>query len=423
VAGLTSLLKAPPPLRLKWERLSELLRDAEPQSPLARWLEDFARDGGTGRLQRLVVDHVAQHGLRQLLSYVQVAAEELRRAVGRLPKRRPRPAGATGPTAESVRQAVDALYDVYTALKAEYEQTAPELTVAVDGQPVPLQQRVYDQVTQSVFEWPVWNELLNKVQKDGTIQPTPTGGPRQKGGWDDGDEEPALRLPSDSREFFESFQRTLEQNEAFVRECARQAVRDQLGSLAKRTRPYLEQLGELLDDPRARQRVEDFDRQEKEAARRASGKGQLNILRWAIDATSPEVCERFLTTYVTDDAGPVSAAACFPLPGAEPGQTPQRFPWARSQEPAVGNHQVLVLRLRDALADGMRRRELQLVSQLNKQILDGLKDTFTTWSERLLMLSGNAPLLARLVGETPAQAGGPEWKTAAVEYPLAGASR
>src|SRR5262249_28345210 len=95
VAGLTSLLKAPPPLRLKWERLSQLLREAEPLNSLARWLEDFARDGGVGRLQRLIVDHVAHHGLRQLLGYVQVAAEELRRAVGKLPKRRPRPAGVS----------------------------------------------------------------------------------------------------------------------------------------------------------------------------------------------------------------------------------------------------------------------------------------------------------------------------------------
>jgi hypothetical protein len=130
------------------------------------------------------------------------------------------------------------------------------------------------------------------------------------------------------------------------------------------------------------------------------------------------VCERFLATYVTDNQGPLVAAACFPLPGAEPGQTPQRFPWARSLESAGGNHQVLVLRLRDALADGMRRRVLQLVSQLNKQILDGLKDSFTTWSERLLMLSGNAPLLASLVGEKLTQANGHEWKTAAIEYPL-----
>jgi hypothetical protein len=79
---------------------------------------------------------------------------------------------------------------------------------------------------------------------------------------------------------------------------------------------------------------------------------------------------------------------------------------------------VLVLRLRDALADGVRRRVLQRVSQLNKQVLDGLKDTFTTWSERLLMLSGNAPLLTHLVGETPSQAASHDWKTAAVEYPL-----
>jgi hypothetical protein len=77
-----------------------------------------------------------------------------------------------------------------------------------------------------------------------------------------------------------------------------------------------------------------------------------------------------------------------------------------------------VLRLRDALADAMRRRVLQQVSQMNKQVLDGLKDTFTIWSERLLMLSGNAPLLACLVGDERVPGNGSEWKTVAIEYPL-----
>jgi hypothetical protein len=148
VASLASLLKAPPPLRLKWERLAQLLREADPRSSLARWLDDVTRDGGIGRLQKLIVEHVAQHGLRQLLDYVRAAAEDLARAVRKLPKKRPRPAGATGPTAETVRQAVDGLYDVYTALKAEYEQAAPELTIAADGRAVSLQQRVSDQVTE-----------------------------------------------------------------------------------------------------------------------------------------------------------------------------------------------------------------------------------------------------------------------------------
>jgi hypothetical protein len=122
---------------------------------------------------------------------------------------------------------------------------------------------------------------------------------------------------------------------------------------------------------------------------------------------------------VDDGQGPVDAESCFPLPGADPNETPQRFPWARPHEAAGGNHQALVLRLRDALVDAMRRRVLQLVSQRNKQVLDGLKDTFTVWSERLLVLAGNGPLLAAIVGEAPARAGGPEWKTAAVEYPFA----
>src|SRR5262249_6665209 len=189
-------------------------------------------------------------------------------------------------------------------------------------------------------------------------------------------------------------------------------------SLAKRAQGYSEQLVPLLSDPQAIERVEEFDRHEKEAGRRGVGKGQFNILCWAADPHSQDVCDRFLERYVVDGTGPIAAESCFPLPGAGSGQTPLKFPWVRAQESAGGNHQVLVMRLRDALADGMRRRVLQQVSQLNKQVLEGLKDTFTIWSERLLMLSGNAPLLAWLVGEALVPASGPGWKAAAVRYPL-----
>lgn len=415
LASLTSLLKSPPPLRQKWERLAGLLREADPLSPLARWLGDVTRDGGSGRLQRLIVDHVAQHGLRQLLDYVRAAAEKLDGAVKRLPKKRPARAGA-GPSAEAIRQAVDGLFDVYTALKAEYERTVPELTVAPEGQPVPLQQWVYDQVTRSVFEWPVWNELLNKVQKDGIILPPQPG--KTKRGWDD-EEQSAERLPSDSRELFEPFKQTLADLESLAADCVRRAVRDQLAALAKRTRPLAEPLAPVLADPRTRQRVEAFDQKEKAASRRPAGKAQVSILGWAADPGSKEVAERFLERYLALEQEPVAAEACFPLPGAEAGEAPLQFPWARGPDAAGGNHQVLVLRLRDALADGMRRRILHQVGQLQKQALDGLLDTFTTWSERLLALAGNGPLLATLAGESTGPAGGPEWKTAAVPYPLA----
>ena len=417
IEGLANLLKAPPPPRKKWERLAQLLREADQLSPVARWLEDVTRDGGLGRLQRLIVDHVAQHGLKQLLDYVRVAAENLYRTTRRLPKKRPVRTGPSGPTTETIRQAADGLYDVYTALKAEYEQMAPELTVTLDGHAVSLQQRVQDHVTQKVFEWPVWNELLNKVQKDGTIQLSRLV-KSSKRGWDDGEEEPALRLPLDSREFFEPFQRTLEQCLAFAGDCVRQSVHEQLAGLTKRAQPFGEQLAPLLSDAQMRQRVEEFDQREKQNGRPAVGRGQFNILGWAADPRTPEVGERFLDRYVDDNGSPIAAETCFPLPGADPGQTPLKFPWVRTQDSTGGNHQVLVLRLRDALADAMRRRVLQQVSQLNKQVLDGLKDTFTIWSERLLVLSGNAPLLACMVGESLVPAGGPEWKTVAIEYPL-----
>src|SRR5205085_233508 len=83
-----------------------------------------------------------------------------------------------------------------------------------------------------------------KVQKDGTIQPSRLV-KSSKRGWDDGEEEPALRLPLDSREFFEPFQRTLEQCLAFASDCVRQSVHEQLAGLTKRAQPYGEQAGPI----------------------------------------------------------------------------------------------------------------------------------------------------------------------------------
>ena len=75
VASLTNLLKDPPPLRRKWERLGELLREAEPRSALARWL-DRARltalyQGSKRNLRRIlnklpVVGSMANQALDQV---------------------------------------------------------------------------------------------------------------------------------------------------------------------------------------------------------------------------------------------------------------------------------------------------------------------------------------------------------------------
>src|SRR5262249_54122097 len=162
----------------------------------------------------------------------------------------------------------------YTALKAEYDQSPPELTVAVDGRRIPLSQMVYDRVTRSVFEWPVWNELLNKVQKDGIIQIAPPSTPGRRG-WDDGEDDLNPRLPTDTREFFPSFKQTLQGNEKIAGDCVRQAVREQLAALAKRARPFAEPIASLWSDDRVRQRVEEWDRREREAGRRVGAKGQF----------------------------------------------------------------------------------------------------------------------------------------------------
>src|SRR5581483_3363786 len=90
---------------------------------------DYSADGGVPRLRQLLLEHVSAHGLQQLLDHVRRAAESLRAAVGRLPRHRDEPTAPDRISAEDVRRAVGGLREVYIALKTEFGQSAPELTV------------------------------------------------------------------------------------------------------------------------------------------------------------------------------------------------------------------------------------------------------------------------------------------------------
>jgi hypothetical protein len=427
-SNLPTLLLPHRALREKWGRLAHCLRQTEPRSRLGRWLADYSADGGVPRLRQLLLDHVSTHGLQQLLDHVRRAAESLRAAIGRLPRHRDEPSPAGRLSAEDIRRAVGSLREVYIALKTEYGHSAPELTVvAGDGEdlatgvgssyvgtPSPIHEHIHDTITRVVWDWPVWNRLLLGILRGGSVQGHRRG-PRNAMD----EEEPEAhddRLPSSSRDFREAFQDTVALGERHARDCVRRAVPRLLDEIGARTRPFRDRLRPLLDEPELEDRLREFDGSRPVAPGRRSGTALVRILRRTADPGGSDLPDRTLENLFDPERG-IAMTARFPLPGAEDHQSPQVFPWAEGKVGDPRSHQILVWRLRDALAQGIRQPVLQLASELNEVVFEIVEENITTAIDRLDELSNHGALLACLAGEDAQSAERRGWKAAALPVP------
>jgi hypothetical protein len=427
-ANLPTLLLPHRPLREKWGRLAQALRQVEPRSRLGRWLADYSADGGVPRLRQLLLEHISAHGLQQLLDHVRRAAESLRAAVVRLPRHRDEPTPPDRVSAEDIRHAVGGLREVYIALKTEFGRSAPELTVVPGegeaiggrtfpssyGEPVPIHQHIHDTLTRIVWDWPVWNRLLLSILRGGPVQG------RRRGPKNAMDEEEADMqehgLPSSSRDLRDLFLETVGEGERFARDCIRHAVPRLMSEIGARTRPYLVRLRPLLDDPEIDERLREFDRARPAIAGRRNAAALLRILRRAADPGGSDLGERTLESVFDPERG-LALSSRFPLPGAEDHQAPQVFPWAEGKGGEPRSHQILVWRLRDALAQGARQPVLQLASELNEVVFEVVEENITTAIDRLDELSNHGALLACLAGDDARQVDRRGWKAAGLTFP------
>src|SRR5262249_50704014 len=291
-------------------------------------------------------------------------------------------------SAEDIRRSVGGLREVYIALKTEFGQSAPELTVVPGedeepsagprpmswGEPLAIHEHIHDTVTRIVWDWPVWNRLLLSILRGGPVQG------RRRGPKNAMDEEEAEAqddgLPSSSRDLRDLFLGTVAEAERFARDCVRRAVPRLLNEIGARTRPYLDRLRSLLGDAEIDERLREFDRARPATAGRRSGAALLRILRRAADPGGPGLGDRTVESVFDPERG-LALSACYPLPGAEDHQAPQVFPWAEGKVGDPRSHQILVLRLRDALAQGTRQPVLQLASELNEVVFEVVEENVT----------------------------------------------
>ncbi|WP_026733077.1 dynamin family protein [Fischerella sp. PCC 9605] len=371
-------------LREKWQQLSQMLPAS---STLQKQLSDFAEDGGTSRLRSLLKDHVAQHGMKQLVEDTQRAAEALQQEQDNL-KTLLEQIPAYIPVEENpafieLREAIENLVTIYRQFQEELEKQP----ILKNRNGIAVSDVVKDELTNKIFfEWSEWTLLFDRT-KNGAIALTKTESFF-------GDEEIEDTIPTKSDDFYPAFAQTIQEMQAFAHDRTKEAVTDFFSKLS----------GEVS---RERNTVNSVVSPEMEQyIQQNCGKNQLRLYRNLLRAVDPANKWQKLIIEHSGLAGsqlPINADTLFPLARKDDKHpTGQVLDWSPDKKfpvpPRPFNHQIAVLRLRDEITASASLHLVQYVSQLTKQVKfsfsRALKEIVDSLQE--LLKSKHEPLLRHI---------------------------
>jgi hypothetical protein len=327
---------------------------------------------------------VTQHGIRQLAHSVRQRAHALRGELNRLPEARPQPVSPGRLSAAQVRELARELFRHYTALLADYDQVVPELTVPVGReQRRPLRQLIEDRSCLSVGRWSVWVTFHLETSDDGRVGDTDA------------------ELPANSAKFLDDFSESLREAVAQLRIDLIAAVTDRLRELAHQTEPIRLRLAPAIG-AEARTRLASLRQRTGGERRQKNIDALFDALRFAVNPADEDFFQRFRDAQLPPEANSLDPIQSYPLPGAAEHDFPRYFPWDAKEGRKIKNpgpHLVLVWRLRDALATGLRTHVQALGSDYLHRAQQALIAQFKEWTRNLRTLLGERELLACLAGE------------------------
>ncbi|KAF3888465.1 MULTISPECIES: dynamin family protein [Nostocales] len=398
-------------LREKWRQLSEML---PPSSYLHKQLGNYAEDGGINRLRSLLKEHVALHGLKQLVEDTKKASEALRKEQNNL-KNLLEDIPAYIPVVESpvfltLREAIENLVTAYR----QFQEDLDKQPILINRNNVAVSDVVKDELTNKIFfEWSEWTLLFDRT-KNGTIVLTESESFFEEDEVDDS-------IPTKSDDFYSAFVQTIQDMQAFAHDRTTEAVTDLFGKLSTDVQQEREKLSPIL-------------LQDKESSiEKKFGRSQVRLFRNLLRAIEP--AQRWQNLIIqhsglAGDAVPVHAEALFPLARKDDRhQNGQIFDWSPDKKftvsPRPFNHQVAVLRLRDEITASAGLHLVQYVSQLTKQVKvsfsKALKEIVDNLQE--LLKSKHEPLLRHIASaEAQTSASIPPWldtlsQIPAISYP------
>ncbi len=341
-------------LREKWQELSKMLPTS---STLHKQLSDFAEDGGMVRLRSLLKDHVAQHGMKQLVEDTQRAAEALQREQNNL-KTLLEEIPAYIPVEENpafvnLREAIENLVTIYRQFQEELEKQP----ILKNRSGIAVSDVVKDELTNKIFfDWSEWTLLLDRT-KNGTISLTKTDSFF-------GDEEIEDSIPTKSDDFYTAFVQTIQEMQAFAHTRTTEAVTDLFNKLSTEVASDRNAVNSILLPETEQYIQQNF------------GKNQLRLFRNLLRAIDPaNKWQRLVIEHsgLANNNTPINANNLFPLARKdEKHPNGQIFDWSPDKKfpvpPRPFNHQIAVLRLRDEITASAGLHLIQYVSQLTKQV-------------------------------------------------------
>ncbi|PMB10950.1 dynamin family protein [Fischerella thermalis CCMEE 5273] len=368
-------------LREKWQQLSKKL---PPSSTLHKQLSDFAEDGGISRLRSLLKEHVAQHGLKQLVEDTQRTVKALQKEqdnlkilLEQLPTYIP---VEENPKFIELRHGIENLVTIYRQFQEELEKQP--ILKNRDG--VAVSDVVKDELTNKIFfEWSEWTLLFDRT-KNGTISLT-------KADSIFGDEEVEDTIPTKSDDFHSAFVQTIQEMQTFAHDRTTEAVTDFFKKLSIEVADERTTVNSVLS-PDIEQYIQNN-----------FGKNQLRLFRNLLRAVDPiNKWQKLIIEHsgLATNHHTINADTLFPLARQdEKHPNGQIFDWSPDKKyptpPRPFNHQIAVLRLRDEITASAGLHLVQYVSQLTKQvkfsfsralkeIVDSLQELLKTKHEPLL---------------------------------------
>jgi hypothetical protein len=381
-------------LREKWQQLSELLPAS---SNLHKQLQNYANDGGISRLRSLLKEHVAVHGMKQLVEDTQRSVAALRQEQINLQNLLPEVTAylpvIENPNFLSLRQAVENLVTTYR----EFHEDLERQPILTNRAGIPVSELVKDELTYKIFfDWSEWNLLLDRT-KNGTITLGKSEIFFEEDETDDS-------IPTQSDDFYPAFMQTIQEMQGFAHDCTTEAVTDLFTKLSRSVELERSKINSILLPEMEQYIQHNF------------GNKQARLYRNLIRAIDPInkwqklIIER---SGLLGNKMPINVENLFPLAHQDSQhQCGQIFDWSPHKKfpviPRPFNHQVVVLRLRHEITASTGLHLVEYVSQLTKHVKSSFSIATKEINDTLqeLLKSKNEPLL-RYVASAEERSGTP----------------
>jgi hypothetical protein len=385
-----------------WRKVADRLAalPGEKGPVLADQLHALIVDGGLARLREVLIEHVAEHGLSQLLDRVQQLGRQLRREYESLPLGRER--RKEGPSYAELVERLQQLRTAYSTI--QLEQTEKPLCLEIDRKG--LFTKAEELVREAVWKWDEWGELLGKLNQGrlpAQLASTKASDDVWGDDWDMGEQ--TGPFPENSLYFYSRYEATLRTCWEQLCQIMSEAITEYLQSLKHRIEEETPELGDLLQRAQ-QQRGTSLDKPAQQ---------MLTLLLRAVDPATDKVRELFDSLLKSLKDAPIDPTACYPLRGKNGDTSPQQLAWSTlAKDPENRIDHVLIMRLRNQFVLGARDPILQQVQLFNQKVAARLKELYSRFMNAIEKALENRALLRAVVGPGGEKK---EWKLEEVRWP------